>query len=220
MEVTDISLPIYNGMWSYKPEWQNTISTLIHTNKGDAGTVYKFDLCSHTGTYIETSQHKLNNNILLEDYPLSAFYRECIVIIIKEHLANNAITLKQVQEEARRANLTIKKGDYLIIATGYGNNYTKPEYLKASPSFEPELTQWLIEKKIGLIGVDTPVIENMDNPYQPVNNMFLANEKMLLLAPLYIDTKTIHTGGYTLSCLPLPIKNISGCQCRAILIKQ
>jgi hypothetical protein len=49
--------------------------------------------------------------------------------------------------------------------------------------------------------------------------MFKANPGLLLLAPLLIDTKKIKTGVYTLSCLPLPVKNISGSLCRAVLLK-
>ena len=220
MELFDISLPIYNGMWSYRPEWENKITSHIHTNKGDSGTVFHFDICSHTGTYIETSQHKLNNRILFSDFPISSFYRNCMVILINESLVNNEISLRQVQREVEKYQLEIKSGDYVIIATGYGINHSKDSFLKHSPSFEIELTHWLIQKKIGLIGTDSPVIENQQNPYHPVNKMFLANEKMLLLAPLNIDKNLIASGDYQLSCLPLPISGVSGGQCRAVLIKK
>jgi kynurenine formamidase len=129
------------------------------------------------------------------------------------------ITLKMVQAELKEKQLNINKEDYVIIASGYGQNEAKKDYLTASPHFEPALTEWLIKKQIGLIGVDTPIIENTEEPYSPVVKMFEANPGMLLLAPLNIDIKKVRTGVYTLSCLPLPVKNISGSLCRAILIK-
>lgn len=218
MKITDISLPIYNNMWSYKPEWANSVSSICETNKGDAGTVYRFNLVSHTGTYIETSQHKLKNNKLLNHLDLDSFYKKCKVIVVN-NLKGKQISLAAIKNELTKKKLKIVKGDYVIIATGYGKNHNGKNYLQASPYFEPALMGWLNEKQIGLIGTDTPIIENLEEPYSPVIKMFKANPKLLLLAPLLIDTKKIKTGIYTLSCLPLPIKNISGSQCRAVLIK-
>lgn len=205
-------------MWAYRPDWANFIVPISETAKGDAGTVYSFNLVSHTGTYIETSQHKLKNKKTFDKLILDSFYRKCKLISINDQ-KGKAISLASVQQELRKNKLSIVKGDYVIIASGYGKNHSKSNYLEASPFFEPSLTDWLIEKKIGLIGTDTPIIENQDKPYMPVVKMFKANQDMLLLAPLLIDTKKIKTGVYTLSCLPLPIKNISGSLCRAVLIK-
>ncbi|MBK6836150.1 MAG: hypothetical protein IPG89_18515 [Bacteroidetes bacterium] len=95
---------------------------------------------------------------------------------------------------------------------------TKEDYLSSSPSFEPELTGWLATLNLGLLGVDTPIIENLAAPYQPVVNLFNANPALLLLAPLKIDTNDVKSGEYTLSCLPLNIEDTTGMLCRTILI--
>ena len=91
-KLIDITLPIYNGMWSYRPEWSNSISTVFATANGDASTVYNFNIHSHTGTYIETSQHKLNNQLLLQDFELEAFFGACYVVVIPQ-LTDNVVTL-------------------------------------------------------------------------------------------------------------------------------
>lgn len=205
-------------MWAYRPEWKNSIAPIIETNKGDAGTVYRFNLVSHTGTYIETSQHKLKNNKLLNNLKPESFHKKCKVIVL-DSVKGKRVTLDAVKGELAEKKLKIQKNDYVIIATGYGKNHRKKNYLEDSPYYEELLTNWLIEKQIGLIGTDTPIIENSDKPYMPVIKMFKANPEMLLLAPLLIDTKKIKSGVYTLSCFPLPIENVSGSQCRAVLIK-
>ena len=218
MKIIDISLPIFSGMWAYKPEWRNSIAAISETSKGDAGTVYRFNLVSHTGTYIETSQHKLKNKKLLNDLDLNAFHKKCKVIVLK-NIKGKSVSLEALKKELTKNRIKIIKGDYVIIATGYGKSHVKKNYLESSPHFEPALTNWLIKKQIGLIGTDTPIIEDLEKPYKPVIKMFKADPKLLLLAPLMIDTEKVSTGIYTLSCLPLPIKNISGSQCRAVLIK-
>jgi kynurenine formamidase len=112
------------------------------------------------------------------------------------------------------------KGSKLIIATGYGHRHSNEDYLIKAPSFEQELTQLLMDLNLSLLGVDTPIIENQVNPYQPVIKLFEANEKLLLLAPLMINLEQVETGKYTLSCLPSIKAEISGCQTRAILIRK
>ena len=64
MNLIDLSLPIYNGMWHYRPGWENSVREIESVLKGGNVTIYGFDLCSHTGTYIETSHHKLKEEIL------------------------------------------------------------------------------------------------------------------------------------------------------------
>jgi kynurenine formamidase len=205
-------------MWSYRPDWKNNISTVSSTANNQSSTVYHFNVHSHTGTYIETSQHKLNNQLHLNDFPLDTFLGECYVVVIPT-LKNNIVTLNAFLEELNNLNEPISKGAKLLIATGYGVNHKNPNYLSEAPAFEPALTQKLIEMELSLLAVDSPIIENQKHPYQPVIKLFTANEKLLILAPLLIDTKKIKTGLYTLSCFPGIKADISGSLCRAILMK-
>lgn len=205
-------------MWSYRDDWKNEVSFISQTKQGDQSTVYRFNLVSHTGTYIETSQHKLKNSKLLNTLPLDTFVKETLLVNVKA-TRQNCITKEAVNKELKANRMVLKKGDYIIISSGYGKNHFKKNYLSASPFFEPSLTDWLIEKKIGLIGTDTPIIENLKEPYSPVLKMFKANQKLLLLAPLLINPRETASGRYLLNCLPLPVQNISGSLCRAVLMR-
>ncbi len=84
MKLIDISLPIHNNMWSYKPQWQNNVELFESTMNGDMSTVYKLTVYSHTGTYIETSSHKLKSELLLNELPIESFYRKVKVVILSE----------------------------------------------------------------------------------------------------------------------------------------
>jgi arylformamidase len=211
----NISLPIHNNMWFYKPQWKNSVELFESTMNGDLSTVYKLNLFSHTGTYIETSSHKLKSELLLGNLPLESFYRNVKLIVTDE---THIITKKKIVNELEKTKMQLISGDALIIANGYGLDCEKDDYLSASPSFEPELTNWLADIKIGLLGVDTPIIENLAAPYQPVVKLFNANPEMLLLAPLKIDTNEIGSGEYMLSCLPLNVVGSTGMLCTAMLI--
>src|ERR1700741_2573795 len=216
MRLIDISLPIYNNMWSYKPQWQNSVEVFESTVKGGASTVYKLNVFSHTGTYIETSSHKLKSELLLSALPRETFYRKVKLIITGE---KNTITKNGVMEAAGECGLTLEKGDAVIIANGYGMNHRKDNYLSASPSFDPELTDWLCQLELSLLGVDTPIIENITDPSQPVVKLFTANPQLLLLAPLHIDTNKVAGREYLLSCMPLNVEGATGMLCSPFLIE-
>ena len=68
----DVSLPVSNNM--ALPAGGNDIQAR-DTNQGDSDSVYRFNLCSHTGTYIETAGH---NQRPIEpcDLSISAFIQQ------------------------------------------------------------------------------------------------------------------------------------------------
>lgn len=217
-QITDISLPIENAMWAYRPEWKNVITETESVLKGGKSTVYNLNLFSHTGTYIETCEHKIPVKRRLDTLSLHSFYGEAKVLKVTLS-KRNSITLENFLTALDSARLEIHPGDKVIIFSGYGERYNEPDYISASPCFDKELTDYLISKKPTLLGVDSPVIEDTKNPYQPVGRLFEADKDMLLLAPLQLPS-AFKSGVYILSCFPLPVKDISGCLCRAILIDE
>ena len=216
--IHDIGMPLYNGMWCYRQGWENRISTVTSTAKGDASTVYRFDLCSHTGTYVETSQHKLATDRLLSDFELSAFMRLCKVVSV-DAKAETPIALSHFQAALVEGEITVEANDALIVATGWGMNHRDPGYVCECPFFDSKLVDWLADQQLGLLGVDTPVIDNAREPFQAVQRLFEATPEMLLMAPLVIDPTRIPTGTYFLSAAPLNVESVSGSLCRPVLME-
>lgn len=215
--IIDISVPISAHSWAYKEEWKNQISTIASIANGHASTVYRFNLCSHTGSYIETSQHKLPTQILLEHFPLSSFIRPCLVLCHPCTYANAKIARKDIEHKIARH--AIRENDALIIATGWGNRVNNPDYIKASPYFDEELTCYLSSLNLGLFGTDLPVIDCQRTPYGAINRLFKSTPQLLVLAPLVVDTTTVASGRYTLVALPLKIEGVCASLCRPILLE-
>ena len=216
-ELIDISCPISNGMWSYREDWQNEITQLVSTNAGDASSAYRFDLCSHTGTYIETSQHKLKTSLVLDDFGLDKFIRPCTVICLKEKLPSEPITKSEV--EGLLKVTPVEPRGALLIATGWGERHQESNYLRQCPFFEERLTDFLCDLNLGLLGVDVPVIDHPTVPYQAIARLFLSTPNLLVLAPLVINLQQVVSGRYTLSALPLNVKGTCASLCRPVLMR-
>lgn len=218
MQIIDVSMPISNNTHSYRPSWKNDISEIMSTSNGDPSTVYRLNLCSHTGTYIETSQHKLANNIVLDNFPLDRFY--CEVNIVKvEANKSNEITLMNFLNYLENNQMLLDESSSLIIFCGWGkSNFGSTNFITKAPYFSKELTEHLANLKLRLLAVDTPVIDKQEAPYDAVKLLFEENNDLLLLAPLYIDETKLLGKKYILNCMPLKIENISATLCRPVLI--
>ncbi len=211
-------MPIYPGMWCYRSGWENNISAIAQTKAGDPSTVYRFDLCSHTGTYLETSQHKLDNEIQLRDFETTDYVRPCKVVTLAEKNPGEEISLPEVELALSKSGLTVEPSDTIVIATGWGKNHRQPNYLSDCPYFAEELVQWLCRQQVHLLGVDIPAIDNLRAPYGAVPRLFESNPRMLLLAPLVIDLQQVESGRYLLVAAPLKIEAVSASLCRPLLI--
>lgn len=218
MQIIDISIPISNYTQSYRANWKNDVSEILSTSNGDSSTVYRLNLCSHTGTYIETSQHKLPNNIVLDKFSLDRFYCEVNIVKVDAN-ESNEITLTNFLNSLKKEQISLNDRSSLIIFCGWSkSNFDKDDFIKKAPYFSKELTEYIAHLNLRLLAVDTPVIDKQEAPYDAVKLLFEANDDMLLLAPLYIDEKKILKNKYILNCMPLKIENISATLCRPVLI--
>ena len=214
----DISLPISDSMWRYQPGWENTIYALSDTNQGDTDSVYRFNLCSHTGTYIESAGHKLANQRSLNELPISAFVQLDTLLLQVTPAADGCITLKEFETALSIHAESGTALTNLILGTHWGCQHTEENYLTQAPWFQIELTQHLASLPLHILGVDTPVIDNQQHPYDPVRQLFKANQRLLLLAPLNLP-RDLPSGRYQLDCAPLKIIDVSAAPCRPVLSK-
>ncbi|MEC8059679.1 MAG: cyclase family protein [Pseudomonadota bacterium] len=216
MSSYDVSLPISNSMWRYQPGWENDLRALSDTNNGDSDSVYRFNLCSHTGTYIETAGHKLSGQPNLSDLDISAFTRQRCDLLWVRPDTQGCITLAAFEAALGDHVQPSETLGNLILATGWSKYHSETHYLTQAPWFHAQLTDHLATLPLGILGVDTPIIDNQEQPYDPVRQMFEANRQLLLLAPLKLPPD-LPSGRYLLDCAPLNITNVSAAPCRPVM---
>ena len=214
----DISLPISDSMWRYQAGWENTIYALSDTNQGDSDSVYRFNLCSHTGTYIESAGHKFANQTNLNELPISAFMQLDTLLLQVTPDADGCITLAEFETALGLHAQSATALTNLILGTDWGCRHTEENYLARAPWFQAELTRHLARLPLHILGVDTPIIDNQQHPYDPVRQLFAANQELLLLAPLNLPGD-LPSGTYQLDCPPLNIIDVSAAPCRPVLSK-
>ena len=216
----DITGVIYDGMWDYEPPFPNINIKPLPEVPWVENKVYCeiFDgLHSQTGTYLETPAHFLGD----KSYPLIDVSIERIhdvdAVVLKlsgfeAGKGRQPITAEMLQA-CSQASL-IKPGDALLVSCDWGRYWREPFYLSESPYFTLDAMRWLIGKKPGILGSDTPRWENLDDLQGFFPEFYDAD--ILMLAPC-VNLEKAEERKMKLSALPIKVEKTSCAPCRAVL---
>jgi kynurenine formamidase len=101
----------------------------------------------HTGTHIDAPAHMLINGITIDKIPLSQLCCSAHTIDARDSLTVDA---RQI------APIPCKPGDALLITTGHDRFWGSPAYFKNYPILTTHAVKTIIDKQVGMIGLDTP----------------------------------------------------------------
>ncbi len=138
---------------------------------------WKFNMSMHTGTHMVAPLHMVELAEDLSEIAPERFFGNGVVLSIPKS-SYETIT----PEDLEKAEPSIEEGDFVVINTGWHHKYSDSlEYFGEAPGLTKAAAQWLVDKKVNLVAVDTPFIDhplatNMgphrDGPQMP----FLAGE--------------------------------------------
>jgi len=222
MKLIDASGPIYEGMWSYGDPFPDF--KLIELEHPDwvKFTAYsqKFEgFCMMTGSYINGKPHAagINNSYAMNEVPLTKLF-DVDAYVLQIDIKNLAkednrpyITKKDLQEAEKEL---IPTGSNIIVATGWGQHWGKPDFLTNSWFFRKDAVEYLANKNPVILAGDTPYYDNLNNE-QGVWDLIYGND-VLVVAPL-VNIEKIDKFKVKLYVCPLNILYTSGLPCRVII---
>lgn len=121
---------------------------------------------THVGTHIDAPSHMIEDGKSLDEYPLSRFVGRGVLLC-----ADGEFTLTQVE------NADIRAGDVVLFETGTSARYYEPTYFTDYPVLTEEIARYLVEKKVGIVGVDTC---GPDKEPFPVHKILLKNDVLII----------------------------------------
>jgi kynurenine formamidase len=120
----------------------------------------------HIGTHIDAPLHWREEGMDIASIPLERLYGPVVVADISDLVSDFYI----IQPEDIEKRVDVKPGDVLVIYTGYNRFYSggsEPDlirYFFKRPGGDGRLADWLVEKKIRWLGVDS------SSPDHPMNS--------------------------------------------------
>jgi arylformamidase len=159
---------------------------------------HKITFGTHVGTHIDAPSHMLNGKTL-DQFPLEKFMGPAVCIDV-----TGGFDLEAVKEEG------IKEGDIVLFYTGMNAHYHDSKYFEEFPAMPEVVAQYLVEKKINMVGMDmgTP-----DHEPFPVHKILLAGEVLIIENLTNLDQLV----GKKFSVSAMPIKlQLDGAPARVI----
>lgn len=200
----DITRPLTNKIYVYPGdpcfESENTLSI----QNGDLCNVASLKMGSHTGTHIDAPKHFFDNKTDILSLPLDCFCGKAKVFDIQ--------TTQNITEVELR-NKNIDENDIVLFRTSnIGFDGINP--IDNCSVLTPDAAEYLVEKKIKLVGIDYLSIESETSTTFLVHKMFLENNIPILEN---INLKIVQEGQYKLYCFPLAIPGGDASPVRAVL---
>ncbi|MFZ9005308.1 MAG: cyclase family protein [Nitrosopumilaceae archaeon] len=182
------------------------------TIKEDQYNLELLFLSSHTGTHIDAPYHFTTKGEKIHQIPLTRLIGNALLIKIKKE-KNQEITKKDLLNFEKK-NGKIKNFSSVIFFTGWQKNLEKKNYFLNNPGLSRSAANYLVTKKINLIGIDSPSIDlGTDKNFSA--HKILAKNNVLIVENLS-NLNKIPKLNFDFIILPLKLKNATGSPVRAI----
>ena len=169
-------------------------------------------LSTHTGTHLDAPYHFARKGEKIHQIPVSRLTGEALLIKIKK-LKDQEITKKDLLEFEQK-NGKIKTFSSIIFFTDWQKNLNKIFYFTNNPGLSKCAANYLVTKKINLVGIDSPSIDVGTNKNFTAHKIFATNN--ILIVENLSNLEKIPTLQFNFIILPLKLKGATGSPVRAI----
>lgn len=166
MKLIDLSYPLSENMPIYPGDPATKIE-LAETIEKNGCEDHYVSFGTHAGTHIDAPSHMILNGKTLDQFPLEKFTGRGVSIKIQ----NKRFDLVTIQ------TANIQEGDIVLFHTGMNERYSAKDYFEEYPTFPEELVQYLIQKKVSMVGVDAC---SVDHEAFIAHTLFLKNDILIL----------------------------------------
>jgi arylformamidase len=154
---------------------------------------------NHIGTHIDAPSHMFKDGKNLSEIPLENFAGRGVCIKVED----NKFDLEKVK------NADIQKGDIVLFHTGMSDRLFETDYYKDFPQMPEEIAQYLVGKKVKMVGVDVGGIDHDFSLHR-----LLLKKEILIMENL---TNLKELGGKEFKVYAFPIKlQIDGAPVRVV----
>lgn len=251
MKLVDLSIAIENEIPSDPQEMIPKISYLDHefsvpsmlnffgsATKEDlpgglAWALEMVQLTTHSGTHLDAPYHyhpTMNNGEkawTIDEVPLDWCYGDGVVIDFSDKEDGYAVTIEDFETELKRINYVLKPHDIVLVNTGASKKWRTPEYLISGCGMGREVTLWLINQGIRVMGTDAwswdrplSVIAKEFDQFQDKSIIWEGHFAGIEKAYCHIEKLTnldqLPSTGFKLSCFPIKLKKGSAGWIRAV----
>ena len=150
MQLIDLSHPLRHGQPAFPSDPK--LSIIPHgTTKTLKYNISQISMGSHQGTHLDAMFHFVENGKTLDQMPLDWFYGAARVLRLPKNEGED-ITPDDLAPHEKY----LTQGAKIIFETGWHRRFVDESFFENFPSLTPDAARYLVERKIRLLGMDTP----------------------------------------------------------------
>jgi kynurenine formamidase len=176
----------------------------------DICTVQTIRFNNHIGTHLDAPSHFIENGITVDQIPLEILIGKAIILDFTDKDKDGLITKEELQRHRHRLN----RGARVLIRTGWDKNFTSANYYQNFPCLTLEAAEYLVDRDVILLGMDTPSPSPLDDPRQLIHKTLLGAG--IVIVESLKNLSLIDRHECELIILPLPFEDFSGSPCRVV----
>jgi len=191
------------GVWPGDTSYSREV--LMDTDKGDHLGLSKITSTLHLGAHTDAPNHYMPESQGMSERSLHYYYGPCQVITASTKKGERIALSDLANQEIRAPRVIIKTGSF-PDPDRWNHDFC---------SLSVELVEFLADKNVLLIGIDTPSVDPINSKDLPAHKA-IHKFNMAILEGVVLSA--VSDGIYTLSALPLNLKDADASPVRAVLI--
>jgi len=208
----DLTFPIEEAMpvWpgDPRPEFRE-----VKSLEQDGYAIQSIRFSNHLGTHLDAPSHIVHGGRTLDRIPLETLIGKAVLLDFTSKGKKDRITRRDLET---CGNL-LHKGTRVLIRTGWDSHYGSTIFFQDFPCLTLEAAQELADRRIALLGMDTPSPSPVDDPEQGIHKALLGAGIVLL--ECLTNLHRIRGNECDLMVLPPLFKGFSGSPCRAVAVQ-
>lgn len=219
MKITDLSLPIEEGMMTFPTHWHPVVEITILGRHGIEGReTRKIVLGTHIGTHADAPRHFIPGGGTIDEVPLDVLIGPATIADFTGCPPLHQIDVPELQQK-----LDNKIPSRLILRTGWSQYFGNLKFYNEYPFLSEKAAQWLMENGVRLIAMDTPSPDNpahsRGTPKDSPNHKVLLGAGVVLVEYL-TNLKALSAAEVELIVMPLKLKGCDGSPARVVAIER
>jgi len=173
-KLIDLSHTVEHGMMTYKGlpapiicDFLSREDSRKHYTEGTEFNIGKIEMVANTGTYVDSPFHRFADGIDLSELPLESL-ADLEGVVVRAQNSGGAISAKTL----RGINV---KGKAVLIHTDWARHWRTDQYFEGHTFLTKEAAEFLVEKEVAFVGIDTYNIDDTTNGARPVHTTLLGN---------------------------------------------
>ena len=211
-KLIDLSHTVEDGLVTYKGLPAPVICDYLSREaskeiyaKGTTFQIGKIEMCSNTGTYLDSPFHRYENGKDLSELDLeSVASLEAIKIVVPQ-------TITAINKEYfGKINVS---GMAVLIQTNWSRHWNTEQYYEGHPYLTEDVAQYLKDNGALLVGIDSYNIDDVSGKERPVHSVLLGSE--ILIVEHMHNLKSVPSGDFKFYAVPVKVKGFGTFPVRA-----